>query len=267
MYLRLVDADKRSQPCRSKLAGVYQVFDLTVWVKGLYLNILSKHSISFKERLVFHGLLEMRAAADLIGHLLGCKKFYAADKNFRPIVLHRLLKLLWRELHNGAISRRDKLWRLWKFWTDLWPHQHLDTIFQAVHLELPLDHGERWYDDCGGTWIKCIQNFCQTEEAIIKWQICQQVAHQGARGEPVQAWAVTCHSRWAPLPTGAAGQSGLLLPILDQPEFKDVLTSNQFLYNNQAYSSNLKVAQHLGKLRMVSSQLSVFPSHDRSPPL
>ena len=129
IYLRLVDADERSQPCRSKLAGVYQVFDLTYWVKGLEMNILSKHSISFKERLVFHGLLEMRATADLIDHLLVSKKFYAADKNFRPFALHCLLKLLWRELHKGAISRRDKLWQLWKCWTDLWSHQHLDTIF------------------------------------------------------------------------------------------------------------------------------------------
>ena len=71
------------------------------------MNILSKHSISFKERLVFHGLLEMRATADLIDHLLVSKKFYAADKNFRPFALHCLLKLLWRELHKGAISRRE----------------------------------------------------------------------------------------------------------------------------------------------------------------
>ena len=54
------------------------------------MNILSKHSISFKERLVFHGLLEMRATADLIDHLLVSKKFYTADENFRPVALHCL---------------------------------------------------------------------------------------------------------------------------------------------------------------------------------
>ena len=76
-----------------------------------------------------------------------------------------------------------------------------------------------------------------------------------------------CHNQWALLPTGAADHSGPLLPIVYQPGFKDVLTSNQFLYNNQACSSNLKVAQHLGKLRMISSQLSVSLSHNKSPPL
>ena len=112
MYLRLVDADERSQPCRSKLAGVNEVFDLTDCVKGLYISERTFYPIiqTLKREVDNHGQLNIRA--DLMGHLLVSKKFYAADKNFRPVVLHRLLKLLWRELHNGAISRRDKLWRL-----------------------------------------------------------------------------------------------------------------------------------------------------------
>ena len=46
---------------------------------------------------------------------------------------------------------------------------------------------KRKYAYSGVTCIKSIQNVCQNEEEIVIWQICQQVAHQGARGEPVQA--------------------------------------------------------------------------------
>ena len=47
------------------------------------------------------------------------------------------------------------------FCTDLWPHQRLYAILEAVILQLLLDNSQRGDDDSSWTYIESIKNYCK----------------------------------------------------------------------------------------------------------